>query len=385
MFIKPISVMSAAVLGMAAMGAQAGIVVYKDDARFVKMGGRIQLQYHRENPETGTATDEIFFRRLRPYIQAGINQDWSGKVEWEMGNANGSNEMSVQSAYARYSGIEGMKIDIGNATFPFAREVVVSSGKQQTVERTFVGDHNYGAPDKTAGVHVNGKALGKKLVYGVALTSASVDPDDSKLDIDTPINPNTDFNQGWLAGGRVEFQPAGKVDFSQADFSREPGLAFGVGAYVWENDGDNNTYTDAAGNDTSGSSPDVDRIVGVEVSASLRGYGFSVDLQANGFNAETIDGAYTGGLFQNGETELRQFALEGGYMILPKKLEVVLARELQDTDTYADAWVRNTAGVNYYLQGHDLKLQLSIRQSENIDGVAGADALESFLQGQYQF
>lgn len=382
---KQISIAAAVVLALSATAADAGITVYKDDTKFVKMGGRIQLQYHRENPETGTTTDELFFRRLRPYIQAGINKDWSGKVEWEMGNADGTNELSVQSAYARYSGIDGLKIDIGNATFPFSREVVVSSGKQQTVERTFVGDHNYGVPDKVAGIHVNGKALGSKLIYGAAFTSASVDPDQTKLDVDTPINRNADFNQGWLAGGRIEFQPIGKVDFSQADFSRELGLAFGIGAYVWDNDGDNNTSTDAAGNHTGGTNPDVDRITGIELSVSLRGYGLSVDFQANRFNAETVDGAYTGGLFQTGDAELTQFALEGGYMILPKTLEVVAAHESQDSDTYADPWVRDTLGVNYYLQGHDLKLQLNLRKSENIDGVAGADSVESFLQGQYQF
>ena len=42
------------------------------------MGGRIQMQYHQEDPENGSSTDELFLRRFRPYIEGSIHKDWKG-------------------------------------------------------------------------------------------------------------------------------------------------------------------------------------------------------------------------------------------------------------------------------------------------------------------
>ena len=47
----------------------AGGITYKDGDNYLKVGGRIQLQYHQVKPDGGSTTDEIFFRRLRPYIE----------------------------------------------------------------------------------------------------------------------------------------------------------------------------------------------------------------------------------------------------------------------------------------------------------------------------
>ena len=43
----------------------AGGVTYKDGDRYVKVGGRLQLQYHREDPVGGAATDELLLRCRR--------------------------------------------------------------------------------------------------------------------------------------------------------------------------------------------------------------------------------------------------------------------------------------------------------------------------------
>jgi phosphate-selective porin OprO and OprP len=362
----------------------AGVTVYKDGEKYVKMGGRIQIQYYYEDPDSGDSEDEVDFRRLRPYIEGSIHKNWKGKFQWDMGGATGDNEIAIKDAYMQYKGVKNMKITIGNANFPFSRELLTSSKKQQLVERTFVGDHNYGTPDRSIGLHITGNNGDKKLTYGVSGTSASIDPDAKKLDFDTPVNRSSDFNEGWLFGGRVDFHPFGHLKMSQGDFKGKTKATIGISAFVWDNDDDNNTRTTGGVSDSS-SKPDVDSVTGFEVSAAFRCSGFSVDAQYNLFNAETIDSSFTGGIYENGETDLENFAIEGGYMVVPKKLEVVAGYQAQDADGYSEEWTRTSFGLNYFIEKHDIKIQGCYRIGKDKDGVDGNDLDEIFIQAQYVF
>ncbi len=362
----------------------AGITVYKDGDKYVKMGGRIQVQYYYEDPDGGESTDEIDFRRLRPYIEGSIHKDWKGKFQWDMGGATGDNEIAIKDAYMQYMGFKNMKITLGNANFPFSRELLTSSKKTQLVERTFVGDHNYGTPDRSLGLHITGTNDDKKWEYAVSATSASIDPDDGKLDFDTPVNRNGDFNEGWMFGGRVDFHPLGYLKKSQGDFKRETKATIGVGAFVWDNDDDNNDNT-VGGVDIGAGKPDVDSVTGFEVSAAFRGAGFSVDGQYNFFDTETIDSSFTGGIYKDGETDLENWAIEGGYMAVPDKLEVVAGYQSQDADGYAEEWTRTSFGLNYFIKKHDIKVQATYRIGKDKDGVDGNDLDEIFVQAQYVF
>ncbi|MBN1382109.1 MAG: hypothetical protein JXA41_10565, partial [Deltaproteobacteria bacterium] len=135
-------------------------VTFKDGDKYVKLGGRIHLQYKTEDPDTGSSsdksTDDLFFRRFRPEIEGSIHKDWMGKFQWDMGKAENDNELSIVDAYLRYKGLDFMTVTFFNATFPFSREVMTSSNKKQLVEASFVGNHDYGTPDHNLGMHLNG-------------------------------------------------------------------------------------------------------------------------------------------------------------------------------------------------------------------------------------
>ena len=170
----------ATLAGVAAPADASGITVYKDGDKFVKIGGRIQLQYHMVDPDGGESTDSIFFRRLRPYLEGSVHKDWLGKIQWDMGDAEDENEMALKDAFFQYKGIENLKITVGNAQFPFSREDMTSSKKQQLVERTFVGDHNYGTPERNAGIYLQYAAMDKMLELHLAGGNADIDPDAAK-------------------------------------------------------------------------------------------------------------------------------------------------------------------------------------------------------------
>jgi phosphate-selective porin len=361
--------------------AQAGVTVYKgDNGEYVKIGGRIQLQYHHEDPNTGSSSDEVFFRRLRPYVEGSLHPDWLGKFQMDFGKADDDNEVAIKDAYMQYKGYENMKVTFGNANFPFSREFLTSSKKQQLVERTFVGDHNYGTPDRNIGLHLTGNSADKKITWGASATSASIDPDNTKLDFDTPVNKNADFNEGWMVGGRLDFHPLGLLKFSQGDFKGETKATVGVAAFTWSNDDDNNTNAPGCT-----SKCDVDSVTGYEVSGAFRSGGFSVDAQYNMFDAETTESGISNGIYVNGDTELENWSVEGGYMVVPNKVEIVAGYQSQDADGYVTEWTRASLGANYFIKKHDIKIQASWRMNEDVDGTPGNDLDEFFLQTQYVF
>jgi len=370
-----LAVTAAMVVGASIPLVQAGGVTYRDGDKFITIGGRIQTQYHYEDPENGSSTDELFFRRLRPYIEGSLYPDWVGKIQWEMGGAKDDNELSIKDAYVKYSGFNNIQVSLGNVVFPFAREFVTSSKFQQFVEREFVGDSNYGTPEWNMGIHAKGSNTSKKVTWGAAFAEANIDPNNSRIDFDTPVNKKSDYNQGWIVGGRVDYHPFGNLKFSQGDFQREQKMTIGVAAYTWSNDDDNNVTPGA----------DVDSVTGFEISGAYRNIGISIDAEYNRFDAELKDDTVTAGLYEDGETTLENWMIKGGYMVMPSTLELVTGYSSQDADNYNDAWTRITFGVNWYIHKHDLKYQLTYRMNENKDGLDNNDEDELFLQAQFVF
>jgi hypothetical protein len=351
----------------------AGITVYKDGAKYVKFGGRVQLQYHSTDVDSGATTDELFFRRLRMNIDTGIMENVGGRIQFDIGKASGDNELVVKDAYIKYTGFKDVTIYLGNKSFPFSREKGTSSKKQQTVERTFVGDHDYGTPDRNLGIHVAGSLAGKTVTYGAAVASSSIDPSSTKLDFDTPVNKNADFNEGTIVGGRVDYHPLGYLAFEQGDFNRETKATIGAAVFVWNSDGD------------GGSTNIVENVTGYEISGAVRYMGASVDAQYNLFSVDAFDTTLTSGIFKDGTTDLTNYSIEGGYMVVKDKLEIAAGFQSQDADNYAKEWTRTELGVNYFVKKHDIKAQLTYRIGKDVGGVDGSDQDEVFVQAQYVY
>jgi hypothetical protein len=390
-------VLMAAFFGLLGVSGWAGIVAYEEGDKKLEVGGRIQIEYVLVDPdcatgvdcildtslETGDATlDELNFRRLRPYLKGTITKNWAGKIEFDFGESVDSDEIQVKDAYMEYTGFgkEHLTLTVGNAKPPFSREFITSSAKLQMVERSFVGDHNFGSPDRVLGAKIEGLAASGKLGWGASLGVGSHDPDSNRLDFDTPVNSQNDWNDGMLVAGRVDIQPLGPVAFEQADFGRSDfRVAVGLATFYWENDDDNNTYIDPATGATIPQDPagvvktDLAEADGYEISLALRARGFAVDLARHFVSAETVDPAFTGGLYLDGASDLDLTAITAGYMVVQNRLEVTASWDSLDADNYQDRFERTTFGVNYYWNKHNLKFQANYRLTENFLGRSGQD------------
>ena len=142
--------------------AEAGIKVFEEGDKFIEIGGRVQLQYLMTDFVGDETRDQVFFRRLRPYISGSVTENWNGKIQFDFGKTIDGDEVAVKDAYMQYTGWKNKKLTIGNAKPPFSREFLTSSKRQQTIERGFVGDHNFGTPDRQLGFKLDmeqGKGL----------------------------------------------------------------------------------------------------------------------------------------------------------------------------------------------------------------------------------
>jgi len=375
-------------LGTLAQPARAGIVVYEEEEgpKKVEIGGRIQIQYVNTDAVGEERRDQVFFRRLRPYIAATVTEDWWGKIQVDFGKSIDGNEVAVKDAYMQYKGWDNLTLTIGNAKPLFSREFLASSKRQQTVERGFVGDHNFGTPDRALGFKLEGQNGSKKLTWGVSAGGQRHDPDARRLDFDTPVNNSSDWNEGPLVSARVDVHPNGFMKFDQGDFNTDELLYnFSVAAFSWTNDGDNNTYTDDDGGSLNDSKADLDSASGFELSAGLRGFGWSFDIEYDLVNADTVVRDFTGGMYVDGTTDNDRFQIEGGYMLPSNNLEVVGKYQWLDADGYEDQWDATELGVNYFWNKHKTKVQLTYRMSENEFGVVGKDNTSFFMQWQFVF
>jgi len=374
------------VLGIA-LPAQAGVVVYEEGDKKIEIGGRIQIQYLRIDPDGADSRDDLFFRRLRPYIIGTVTKDWLGKIQFDFGESTDSDEVKLKDAYAQYLGLENNKFTIGNSKAPFSREFQASSKRQQLVERSFAGDHNFGSPDRQLGVRWDGHIESKKLTYAASFGAQNHDPGVNRMDFASPTNNQSDWNQGWLGAARIDLHPLGFMKFDQADFQSEK-LKFNLSlaAFTWANDDDNNSYTDAGtGLATNSLQVDLDSADGVEVSTGLRGHGFSADAEYQIISGDTVDSTFTGGLYLDGTTDLDIFAIEGGYMFPGNNFELVAGWDSLDADNYQSKFERTSVGLNWYWNKNKAKLQATYRMVENFLGVEGEDQDVMMVQMQFVF
>jgi len=369
--------------------ADAGIKVYEDGDKFIEIGGRMQIQYLYLDPSGEDSEDTIFFRRLRPYIAGSVTKDWNGKIQFDFGKSLDADEVQVKDAYMQYTGWKNHKIFIGNSKTVFSREFLTSSKRQQTVERWFVGQHNFGSPDRMLGFRIDGNTSSKKFEYKFNIGGESFDPDNRRMDFDTPVNDAGDFTLGWVGAGRVTYYPKEPIKRDQGDFKRGSfNYAVEAAAFYWTSNDNNLQYTDEVDGVllcNNEKKCDLDSANGWELSAGIRGHGLSADLEYNQVAGEMIASNVNSGMYVNGETTIRKWQLEGGYMLANIPLEFVYKRDSMDTDGYERKWYANDFGINYFFNQHKAKAQFLYRVESNVNGVDGADRNQFVMQWQFVF
>ena len=82
---------------------------------------------------------------------------------------------------------------------------------------------------------------------------------------------------------------------------------------------------------------------------------------------------------------LQQLGSEAGYMVVPRKLELLAGADSLSIAARDALAYRISVGTNWYMNGHRLKVGVMHRQSFNVLGVRDARAHGTHVQAQVAF
>jgi hypothetical protein len=351
------------------------------DAPRVSFSGYIQPQYERTS-RTGSTSDRAFIRRMVLSIEAALPDAWTAEIQADLGPVASRSEgrLIVKDAYFRYTGWEerGLLVTIGNQKLPFSRSLLASASRRGLIERPLTGDRSLGSPGRALGIRAEGWHRGRTIYWSSVVASSRQSPDPNEIRIDGITEAEEGWNQGPLVASRLEWHPRGEVPRAHGDFG-DGGLRFTIaaGGYAWWNDDDVAAHGPGTG--------DAARVTGIELSAGLRGSGVSVDVEFEHIDARAIDPFLSAGLYAAGRSHVDKASIEAGYMLVPHRLEALAGFDTAHAGVFAEPVRRGSAGMNWYVTEHRVKVSVMHRDVLNDRGVPGARSHATYVQTQFSF
>lgn len=339
----------------------------KDERFTMRIHGRVQVRYDIDHPGNGGNTHQtlqirrarvvfggnVFSKYVHYYIQLGFSpRDQLAGIP----NDNGTiRRTPLRDARLEFDRPRDFTLWAGQMKVPFSRQRVVSSSSLNLVDRSIANDEFQ--LDRDVGLQVLSKDVGGLGWLGY---NAGVFLGEGRN-----VYDQSDF--GMLYVARVEMTPLGKFeDYSEGDLDRneKPKLAIG-GAYAFQN---KSHYTNGTWGD-----PPADRgtsdVHNATADVILKWKGLSVQSafhwrqstnRRNGgaVDAETMMPIATA-LPRDGVGWFAQV----GWLVPKIPLEIVgrygFVRNIRGADRSAIVWRDEVGGgLNYYIYGHWLKLQL---------------------------
>jgi len=364
-----------------------------DDKFSAKLRNRMQYKYQYTDRDIGTdgspEEDEstFDFRRIRTKISGNAyGKNVKYKIEWD----SSTDDVDLRDAYVEFKHIPWANILAGQRTV-FTRQFLTSSSAQQMIDRSATGaEFRFQGDERKRGVAIHSKKiLDGKIDYLAGVYNPTIRSDDNTI--------NT-----MLYMARASYYPFGPyVSYLESDLeyteSFKMHIAGGIG---FEQIGQNES-------DSGESEIDQTQLLG-EFGFKYRGLSLvgeyhnrkrkvlDTHLVANASTITFLGGGSVGpGVVGAKETLNDQgFFVQGGYFVIPEKLEIAGRYELVDygrnhpeggTLGLVDNRRFYTAGLNYFLKGRDHKLQINyIHREEELSGPFFGDNDENVFLTQYQ-
>ncbi len=346
------------------------------------IGGRLQVQY--QHIDANPDISRLFIRRARLTFQSKLT-DWATlKLQFEAGNQ----KFTLKDAYLNFN-LKWSDIFIGQKHVPFSREALTSSKYLQMVERSRTSEF---APFRQMGMEIYFPTLDKKLELSAGIYNGAVDNSSladlgmnrlGKLKI-YHIDTGASFdNNKFLYAGRIDFHPFGHMKKEQSYLEDLDRVHLSVGINFFSSD----------------DSPREGHTLGVAELEKTLAYGADAALKFEGF-AGTFEYLHRDLAWWNNFDEIYDAAqealtLQGGFMIIPKKLELTTRYEYVKFDDNnvllgpdgqnKDKWL--TFGINYFFVDHYTKAQLNyiLKNEEMPIGVSEAKNNTLLVQFAYYF
>jgi phosphate-selective porin OprO/OprP len=301
---------------------------------------------------------DLYFRRLRLELTGHLLAKTvkyglilSGD-KWE--KAGNADEVIVQNAYVEWLGDDAYNVIFGKEKLPYSRVSLTSSSKQLLIERPASTEAAKKLFGETDAYYQPKVAVRGRLFDGIAAYEAAVADGWSNGDAVQSTHDVQASSPVYVA--RVELSPKGFTEDKKSDSHMGKGRHLTLGMnYALQNAIE---YDD-------GSNEEKRSLVGFDVSGHLKGITGQFE-----YNAWKIDSTDSG----IKDKEPKGWYAQAGYYIEPYNIEPAIRYEVYDQDSNSDDKVEKntTAGINWYLKGHSLKLGLNWVHTEYEEKASGA-------------
>jgi hypothetical protein len=342
-----------------------------------KMNVRLQSVYTFNDVKRGDDIHSFDARNVRLDLGGSIlNDEFSFKVtnDFTKDSDTGTEGSKLQDAYIDWHACPECNIRAGQWMTPYGRQWMTENHNLQFIDRSIAGQtFNFGRQE---GVAYYG-SLGDSFRHQVALFNGT--------NIGEGQNTGGTDNK-FLAMYNASFDVMGSYDRGfEGDVGMSDGSAgFGFSAYYGQGDFGLNTGEGFVGSET-------DRY-GAAVDFGYRGGGFSFQAEGfyegwkfdDGFLAGDEDTAANWGFYvQTGLMLSEQLEAAGRFSWVTMDENVAGVRSLRTAggrvlDGFAENYYEVNAVLNYYLNGHNLKIQTGPSWLFGDDEVAGSRDIKDF-------
>jgi phosphate-selective porin OprO/OprP len=343
------------VLAMVAAAAfcqdKGGVTVLAADGEVsLTLGGLLQVQF--EDGDRGdarfpaTGEDRFYLRRARLNATGTFAEQFDFRLEFDLAGTLGStNGLRAQmtDGYVNWNRYAAAQVRAGQFKTPFGFEQLYADPRLLTIERSLVNDRL--TLSRQLGAQLWGDLLDKRLSYAVGVFNGN------------GVNNSANDNGKFLWAGRLAAAPwKGNLLGGPASW------AIGGNAFQSE---DTALSLPDFNLDSTPTTPDRDNLF----TGKRRGYGFDTQFESGPFSlwAEYLQNHFE-------PTDARPFArfdsdgwyVQAGFFLVPKKLQAVLKHETFDPSrrVSANEVSNDTVGLNYYIKGNNLKLQLDYLRTD---------------------
>jgi phosphate-selective porin len=331
-------------LGAKADGSPVFVQPFGKEAS-LKLGGFIQTQAEfgdKTDSRFSDNHDRIFLRRARINVNGKFAEHFEFKLEMELaGSLSEATALRAQltDGYIQWSQYDEARVRVGQFKTPFGYEQLAYDPSLMTIERSLTNDRL--TLSRQVGVQLAGDLLDKRLSYAGGVFNG------------TSVNTDQNDDSRFLIVGRVS-----GVAWEGQWMGQETKWTLGTNAFF----SDDKSVTAMAADYLLDSTPGgtVDNIF----SGNRRGFGADTQLVVGPFN---LAAEYLSQTFRPSdrlplhEFEADGYEIQAGYFVLPKRLQLVAKYEYFDPiiNRHGGSSENRIAGLNYYVKGDDIKLQLN--------------------------
>ena len=334
----------------------------------------MQLQHERTTQADDERDDRTYFRRIIVGVRGELTPQWTGLFTIDLSPLTTGDRINFRDTYLQYRGFEPrrLRLTAGSQKMPFSRSYLTTASRRSLVERSFAGDRDYGTPRRLMSLKADGWNTARHVLWSAAIGRAFLSRSSDRLRLEGIPGDGGTSDPGVLAGGRIDLHPAGEVPRDQGDF--EGGRVrstIGAAAYLWHRTGARDPVDPIQ----------IRRLAAVEISGGLRGHRLSLDAEYHYLGAGASHPASVG-WFSAGRTRLHLAALEGGYMVVPRRVELSSSFDLVGVGAYARVIRRASAGATWYVLRDQVRVQITHRETFEDRGIPGARARTTYVQAQ---